>query len=293
MQPDFPRLNTELHDRLWAYVSKQFVYHVADWKQLVLNGEPLGQVNAQWQAQIEADWSGAYIADGQALYLTTPDWLTMADNLHDMAHGWHKLGVLSGWRNEAFAVHNQQGQFLFSLERAAFRPLGLCSHAVHINGLVKTASGWQFWIGKRSPFKAVDPDKLDNIVGGGIASGESVEEALKREAEEEAGLPAEWLEGLPCVGLRMSLRQVSRGLHREVLHIYDCVLPENSQPENQDGEVVSFQTVDATTLAEWMANGRLVNDALLVTLDAFWRYGLLKTDHPLAKWLENTYIEIK
>ena len=38
-------------------------------------------------------------------------------------------------------------------------------------------------------------------------------------------------------------------------------------------------------LAKAMAEGRLMNDALLATLDAFGRYSLLDPQHELAQWL--------
>ena len=78
---------------------------------------------------------------------------------------------------------------------------------------------------------------------------------------------------------------MSRGLHREVLHIFDVVLPAGLVPENQDGEVAGFMLMPPHELAQAMAEGRLMNDALLATLDAFARYGLLDSAHPLTQWL--------
>lgn len=78
---------------------------------------------------------------------------------------------------------------------------------------------------------------------------------------------------------------MSRGLHREELHIFDVVLPEGVQPQNQDGEVAEFMLLSVAELAKAMAEGRLMNDALLATLDAFGRYSLLDPQHELAQWL--------
>ena len=202
-----------------------------------------------------------------------------------MAQQWHRLGLLSGWRNEPFDVRNRTGQTLFALERAAFRPLGLASRAVHINGLVHTAGGWRFWIARRSPFKAVDPNKLDNLVGGGIASGESVRTAMLREGFEEAGLSEAVLTPLQAQSVQHSLRAVSRGLHREWLHIFDAVLPEDVLPQNQDGEVAEFMQLTLAEVVAAMLDKRFMNDALLATLDMFERLNLLDADLPLAQWL--------
>ena len=67
-----------------------------------------------------------------------------------------QCGWLKGWRGEKFDICDQSGKPLCALERAAFRPFGLMSQAVHLNGLVETEDGLRFWIGRRSPHKAVD-----------------------------------------------------------------------------------------------------------------------------------------
>ena len=194
--------------------------------------------------------------------------------------------MLRGWRGEYFDVCDEAGRSLFALERAAFRPFGLLSRAIHLNGLT-CRGGWRFWIGRRSADKAVDPNKLDNIVGGGVASGETALEAALRESEEEAGLGAVLPDRLRRQSCLHSLRPVSRGLHNEILHIFDVVLPPDFAPKNQDGEVAGFVLMDIPELVEAMLAGEMMDDAQLVTLDAFRRYGLLKPQHPLSQWLES------
>ena len=70
----------------------------------------------------------------------------------------------------------------FELERCAARYFGIRTFAAHINGLVRTDDGIRMWLGRRSPHKAVDPGLLDNMVGGGIAAGASVEATVIKEA---------------------------------------------------------------------------------------------------------------
>ena len=60
------------------------------------------------------------------------------------------------------------------------------------------------WIARRSPTKAIDPDLLDNLVGGGIAAGQSVPTTVVKEAWEEAGIPAD---------ARRASRSRRRGAH--------------------------------------------------------------------------------
>ncbi|MDO4693361.1 MAG: NUDIX domain-containing protein [Eikenella sp.] len=266
-------------------LQQRFAVDEAAWVPLYLNRRHLGYLKQPWLSYVLADWPHCLAHNKDGVWLAADDWLMLADALQNMAHGWHRLGYLNGWRNERFAAEDEAGNALFALERAAFRPLGLCSRAVHINGLAETGQGRCFWMARRSPFKAVDPDKLDNLVGGGLAAGESIAAALLREGFEEAGLPAALLAGAAEQSRLLSLREVPRGLHREWLHVFDVLLPAGWTPENQDGEVAEFMLLAPQALLEAMLAGRLMNDALLATLDACLRHGLVPADTPLADWL--------
>lgn len=279
-------LDRRTHDALydWARAS----YGAADdWNTLYLNGLALGRLNPFWRERIKQDWQEELSEVSDDLYLQTDNWLAMGDSLQHLAHEWKRLGLLHGWRDEKFDVCGDAGKVLFALERAAFRPFGLMSHAVHLNGLVQTGDGWHFWIGRRSPHKAVDPNKLDNLVGGGVASGETPLEAVCRESEEEAGLMPPALDTLRSAVRIHSLRPVSRGIHNEILHIFDIVLPETVRPENQDGEVTGFELMNVSQLVETMLSQTMMHDAQLVTLEALKRYGALDRQHPLGLWLES------
>ncbi|MGN6883595.1 NUDIX hydrolase, partial [Neisseria sp. P0019.S003] len=145
------------------------------------------------------------------------------DSLQTLAQQWRECGLLNGWRGEKFDICDQSGKPLCALERAACRPFGLMSQAVHLNGLVEAGDGLHFWIGRRSPHKAVDPNKRDNLTGGGISSGERPSEAVGREGEEEAGIPAALTPHSRPTAQIYSLRPGNRGVHNEILHIFDIV----------------------------------------------------------------------
>ena len=289
MLPHFSRpLSPAIHDAFWHIVQQQFLFDTHDWQTLWLNGVQLGFLNHKWQQQLTQDWQYTQATTPQGLHLTTDNWQQMGQALQQLAQHWHDTGLFSGWRNETFDVCNQHNKCLFTLERSAFRPLGLHSHAIHINGLTHTPQGWQFWIGQRSPHKAVAPNKLDNLVGGGIGSGETAQQAMIREGWEEAGLPAALLQTLSCNSRRTSLRQVARGLHHECLYIFDAVLPFDMQPINQDGEVAAFLRMDLDELVTAMCQEQFMHDAFLASLDLFARIGLLNPAHPLTQYLHNS-----
>ena len=280
------RLTRTEQDALWQRVGQQFALNPADWFPLVLNDVPLGFLNQKWRELLAQDWPQTRLQAYQnGLALSADNWFSMGDQLQHIARTWCDLGLFDGWRNEQFDVYHQQKP-LFSLERAAFRVFGLQSHAIHINGLTEHNGHWQLWIARRSPLKAVDPNKLDNLVGGGIASGESAAVAMQREGWEEAGLAESLLQAQVCQSKHLSLRPVARGLHRECLHIFEVVLEAGYQPENQDGEVAEFQLMPLEDVINALQQGLFMNDALVTSLDLFHRHHLLDADHPLTQWLE-------
>ncbi len=282
--PSFSPLPENIQTRLLEKLSSRFQYGSRKWRPLYLNGLNLGLLDAVWQEHLRY-CHNCLDNRPDGLHLTAGSWRETGDILQRLARGWYEAGLFHGWRNEYFDVRDAGGRVLFALERAAFRPFGLYSRAIHINGLTHTSDGWRFWISRRSSHKAVDPDKLDNLVGGGIAAGETADEAMRREAWEEAGLPASLTAKLIQTAKLHSLRISTRGLHREYLHIYDAVLPKGAVPKNQDGEVADFLLLTAEELAESMCGGEMADDSMLVTLDLFRRMGLVGNAHPLTAYL--------
>lgn len=172
-------------------------------------------------------------------------------------------GFIPGWRNERYRIADS-----FEIERAAARPFGFATQAVHVNGIV----GRSMWLARRSPTKPTDPGLLDNLVGGGIAAGLSVEQILVKEAWEEAGIPAELARRATRGGTVELVREVPEGVQCEAVHVYDLELPADFTPRNQDAEVSDFTRVsmeEARRLIE--RTDELTVDAALVALDYFSR----------------------
>jgi 8-oxo-dGTP pyrophosphatase MutT (NUDIX family) len=151
-------------------------------------------------------------------------------------------GFIPGWRNERYRIED-----LFGIERAAARPFGLTTHAVHVNGI---SHDGKMWLARRSATKPIDPGLLDNLVGGGLTAGLSVEQLLIKEAWEEAGIPAETARRARPGGTAHILRAVPEGVQSEAVHVYDLELPDGFQPRNQDGEVSEFLLVELHAVEE-------------------------------------------
>jgi len=94
------------------------------------------------------------------------------------------------WRAEAFDVRAvPEGAVLAAVDRGALPWLGIAAQGVHVNGLVRRASGLWVWVGRRAAHKLLDPGKFDHIVAGGVPAGLSSMQTLVKEAQEEAGIP--------------------------------------------------------------------------------------------------------
>lgn len=171
-------------------------------------------------------------------------------------------GWFPAWRDELYALRTPVGEVpLCALERGVFRRFGLRSEAVHLNGL--RADG-RMWIARRSARKAVDPGRLDNLVGGGIAAGETPATALLREAAEEAGIPAGLAGAAQPIATLHACRPEADGVHDEILHVYALTLPHDFVPENRDGEVAAFMPMTASEVGARILADEFTEDAAAV-----------------------------
>src|SRR6266436_1250155 len=94
------------------------------------------------------------------------------------------------WRNETFDVAPRWGAPpVFRLDRGAVPFFGTRAYGVHLNGYCREGDTLRLWVGRRSPHKQIAPNKLDNLVAGGIGNEHGIDETLVKEAEEEASIP--------------------------------------------------------------------------------------------------------
>ena len=183
-------------------------------------------------------------------------------------------GLLSKWRDERYDIGGGDGRpACFAVERAAVRFFGFSARAVHLNGLVQGPEKLRMWIARRSADKAIDPGMLDNLMGGGIGCGYSIEQTLVKEAWEEAGIPRALTRLARPAGALHVCREVPDGLHVETIHTYDLILPDDLIPLNQDGEVAEFRLLDLEEVAKELdGDAGYTIDAGLVALDCLKRY---------------------
>lgn len=145
------------------------------------------------------------------------------------------------FRKEAFDVRaTPDGPVLSTIDRGALPAFGIQAQGIHLDALVRRADGPHIWIARRSPTKALDPDKLDHIVAGGMPAGHTPMETLVKEAEEEAAMPEPLARQARPAGTLQYAMARPEGLRRDLLHLYEVTLPESFTPTPRDGEVAGF-----------------------------------------------------
>ena len=219
---------------------------------LVMGHTRVGWLRPELAARLGA-WPRVFRSSSDKVELLEP--AALAPVVEELA----AEGFIPGWRNERYRIAD-----LFEIERAAARPFGLTTTAVHVNGIV---GGERMWLARRSSTKPIDPGMLDNLVGGGLTAGLSVEQVLVKEAWEEAGIPAELARTATRGGTASVLREVAEGVQSEVIHVYDLALPADFQPRNHDGEVSEFKLLPFDAVAR----EQLTLEAELVAKDYFSR----------------------
>lgn len=281
------RILPALHARLSAALAAPGVALVP----FDIDGARIGELTPE-RARHVASFADGLALDGSRLGFT-PDCTTFVARsaaLGRIAGTLASEGALSAWRDERYDVRASDAHpVVCELERAAARYFGIRTRAVHVNGLVETPSGTAMWIARRSPAKAIDPGLLDNLVGGGIASGMSVARTLVKEAWEEAGIDAALARTAVPAGAVHVRRMQPDGLQHETIFVHDLWLPRDWTPANRDGEAVEHRLVPLAALPALLANADspdvLTADASLVALDAMIRLGTIDADDPLYPWL--------
>jgi 8-oxo-dGTP pyrophosphatase MutT (NUDIX family) len=190
------------------------------------------------------------------------------------------------WRDEAFDVAARWGETpVFRLDRGAVPFFGTRAYGVHLNGYRREGDEFYLWIGRRAADKRIAPNKLDNLVAGGIGNGHGVADTLVKEAEEEASLPASLSRTAIPAGA-VSYRMENRlGIRDDVLFVYDIETPADFVPKCNDGEIAEFTLMSAAAVLERVRETEDFKfNVNLVILDFAVRHGLLRPDH--AEYLE-------
>ncbi|HEY9064424.1 MAG TPA: NUDIX domain-containing protein, partial [Burkholderiaceae bacterium] len=176
----------------------------------------------------------------------------------------HANGFGGRWRDELLAVVAAEGGTapLAAIERAAVRPLGIVTHAVHLVG--RRASDGHVWVQQRALDKATDPGMWDTLMGGLVAARETIAQTLERETWEEAGLRIVEVADVQARGRVTVRRPVPDGYMVEHIEIFEARVPDALAPQNQDGEVAQFECLPADELCKRLHADKFTLEAALV-----------------------------
>jgi Domain of unknown function (DUF4743) len=185
-------------------------------------------------------------------------------------------------RDETFDVAVRWGAPpVFRLDRGAVPFFGTRAYGVHLNGYRRDGNAMLLWVGHRAPNKRVAPDKLDNLVAGGIGNGHGLLETLVKEADEEAMIPPDLIAQAVPAGAVSYRMETGLGIRDDVLFVYDLEMPAEFMPHNRDGEFVDFALMPAVAVLDRI---RMSSDfkfnVNLVILDFAVRHGIVRPDDP-------------
>jgi ADP-ribose pyrophosphatase YjhB (NUDIX family) len=175
-------------------------------------------------------------------------------------------GLAGAWRHEQLAVTDEQGNVQGTVERAAVRPLGIATRAVHLAG--RSPDG-RHWVQRRALDKPNDPGLWDTLMGGMVPATDTLQVALERETHEEAGLALTALQQLRHGG-RVAMRRPSGGggaaggYTVELVDWFQCIVPEGIEPVNQDGEVAEFRLMTPQEVLQRLHRNEFTLEAALV-----------------------------
>ena len=151
-----------------------------------------------------------------------------------------------------------------------FGRLDLVAVADRLGGLAEVESGEERGLVRR----------LDQLVAGGLPYGVTLDDNLRKECYEEAGIGQALADLAVPAGLIRYRRMTQRGGKEDVLYVYDLELPRDFVPFNTDGEVEEFRLLPIDEVARIVREtDDFKSNCNLVIIDFLIRHGLLPPDH--------------
>lgn len=230
----------------------------------------------QWPEYFTIDEGGVELDSGLESFAARSEALAqvsgalVAQGIISHAHG-ERYPVTCSGRETAIAT----------IDRTAAPYFGVRAYGQHLNGYVREGDSIQLWIARRSADRRTYPNRLDNMVAGGLPHDLGLADNLRKECREEASLPAALAAAARPVGALSYCKETPVGLKPDTLYCYDLELPPDFRPSNQDGEVAEFMLMP---VAEVLSRVRDSDDfklnCNLVLIDFFIRHGILDPETP-------------
>ena len=238
----------------------------------------------------EMTWSRVWSVDHEKRILTlhSPnDFQQRTQLVHDTLRSGHdsgKVEALRRWNKEIFAIYDSDGQHIMDMVGSGLPLFGVIVFGVHMIAYTRTEEGRKYWVPRRSKTKMSYPGKLDNTVGGSLASGERAIDCMVRESAEEASLPEEYtranLKACGALSYQMSLTDTGKpGCQHQVQFLYELELPQNMIPKPCDGEVEDFSSKSLAEVQEALAGGEFKWNCAMTWMAYFIRHGIVNPEN--------------
>ncbi len=257
-------------------------YEKKDFIPLVVDNELLGAISKNRLNLFENE-KDIFIFENGFLTLKPQTFEDRTFEIEKVMKKWFQQGIIKHWKDEPYRVStefNSEPKFL--IERAAASLLGIQKYGVHLNGFVRDKNNKiKMWIGRRSATSGLFPNKLDQLVAGGLGAGFTPLEVLIKECGEEANIPKTLAQQATSVGMITYCMTSENGnLSRDALFIYDLELPFDFIPENTDGETQSFYLWDLEKIIKLVENTKeFKTNCNLVVIDFLIRHGFITPEN--------------
>jgi hypothetical protein len=216
------------------------------------------------------------------LIVEANDFQRASEQLDAAVHKLVEQGVIGKYLGEIYPITgtNREQQYAL-LDRGAAGYFGIRTYGQHLNGYVETDSGLKLWVARRSADRIQFPNKLDNIVAGGLPQNLTLQQNLLKECQEEADIPEHLVAQAVATGAVSYCCETEIGLKPDTLYCYDLQLPESFIPTNTDGEVAEFMLMDVHEVLELVLESEeFKTNCNLVLLDFFVRHGVIDPEQP-------------
>lgn len=252
-------------------------------REFFVQGQRVGHLKpVMWEAL--AQWPDLFEIGPRTVHLTPEleDFRARTRALAKVTESLIEQGVISHRHGEQYPVTASGRERAYAtIDRTAAPYFGLRAYGQHMNGYVRSGEEIMLWIARRSADRRNFPNKLDNMVAGGLPQELGLMENLLKECGEEASIPPEIANRAKPVGALTYCKETAVGLKPDTLYCYDLELPEDFKPSNADGEVAEFQLMPLDEVA------RIVRETddfklncNLVIIDFLIRHGNLGPDNP-------------
>jgi len=248
---------------------------------LMVDGQRMGWVRHAFAEQL-ADFPACFVVTPESVMLnrSLEGFDARSSAVTDVLRQMAKSGAVH-LMGEMYPVLTEYGApAAFQIDRAVVSQFGIRAFGQHLNGYVQTSDGLMMWIGRRASDRKVFPDRLDQLVAGGLPHAISLQENLIKECREEADISPLLAAKARAVGGISYCCEVERGLRDDTLFCYDLLLPEMFIPRCTDGEVGGFELMPIESVADIVRDSEAFKpNCNLVVIDFLLRHGFIDIDH--------------